>query len=69
MKITVNGEPQQLQGSVSIAELLVINSVANAEMVSVQVNEEFIERSDFSTTSLSEGDSVDFLYFMGGGAC
>jgi sulfur carrier protein len=69
MEITVNGEPQQLQGSVSIAELLVINSVANAEMVSVQVNEEFIERSDFSTTSLSEGDSVDFLYFMGGGAC
>jgi sulfur carrier protein len=37
-------------------------------MVSVQVNEEFVERDDFDTTTLNEGDTVDFLYFMGGGA-
>lgn len=36
-------------------------------MVSVQVNEEFVEREDFDTLQLNEGDSVDFLYFMGGG--
>ena len=37
-------------------------------MVSVQVNEEFAERGDWETTDIKEGDKVDFLYFMGGGA-
>ena len=36
-------------------------------MVSVQVNEEFVDREDFATLQLNEGDTVDFLYFMGGG--
>jgi sulfur carrier protein len=37
-------------------------------MVSVQVNEEFVDREEFATLQLNEGDEVDFLYFMGGGA-
>ena len=37
-------------------------------MVSVQVNEEFAEREDWDSIQLKEGDKVDFLYFMGGGA-
>ena len=37
-------------------------------MVSVQLNEEFVDRDDFGTTILKEGDVIDFLYFMGGGS-
>ena len=29
---------------------------------------ELVERDDFETTKLNEGDAVEFLYFMGGGA-
>jgi sulfur carrier protein len=36
-------------------------------MVTVQINEEFVEREDYDATQLKEGDKVDFLYFMGGG--
>jgi sulfur carrier protein len=36
-------------------------------MVSVQINSEFIERENFSKTEIKDGDTVDFLYFMGGG--
>ena len=47
--------------------MIKLNTVLQPEMVSVQVNEEFVEREDFNTTSLNDGDSIDFLYFMGGG--
>ncbi len=66
--ITVNGENQELKLPISVAELIKQNNVAQPEMVSVQVNEEFVDREDLDTTILNEGDSVDFLYFMGGGS-
>ena len=52
----------------NVSELIQQNNVAQPEMVSVQVNEEFAERDDWETTVIKEGDQVDFLYFMGGGA-
>ena len=66
-KITVNGEAQEVKTPITVAELIKENNVKDPEMVSVQVNEEFVDRNDFATTQLKEGDSVDFLYFMGGG--
>lgn len=65
--LIVNGEDQEVQLPLTVAELIKQNDVLQPEMVSVQVNEEFVEREDFATTSLNEGDTVDFLYFMGGG--
>ena len=52
----------------NVNELIQQNNVQQPEMVSVQVNEEFAEREDWETIQLKEGDKVDFLYFMGGGA-
>ena len=66
-KLIVNGEDQELELPVSVAELIKKNNVGQPDMVSVQVNEEFVDRADFETTLLNDGDEVDFLYFMGGG--
>ena len=66
-KIIVNGEDQEVKLPVTVSELIKLNDVLQPEMVSVQVNEEFVEREDYDTTQLNEGDSIDFLYFMGGG--
>lgn len=66
-KIFLNGEPQEVNLPINIAQLLVDNNVSQLEMVSVQVNEEYAERDDWHTIELKDGDSVDFLYFMGGG--
>ncbi|MFB3812507.1 MAG: sulfur carrier protein ThiS [Terriglobales bacterium] len=68
MVIKVNGEPQTLERPLTVAELLVLNRVEMPEMVSVQFNGEFLERRDFSSTTINHNDEVDFLYFMGGGA-
>ena len=67
-KIIVNGEQQDVNLPLLVAELLKLNKVEQPEMVSVQLNEEFVDRNDWEKIQLKEGDEVDFLYFMGGGA-
>lgn len=66
-KLIVNGEDQEVTLPLTVSELIKQNKVQQPDMVSVQVNEEFVDREDFATLQLNEGDSVDFLYFMGGG--
>ena len=68
MSILINGEERTLEGTgISILDLLKANGVESVEMVSVQRNGEFVDRSEYATTFASEGDEIDFLYFMGGG--
>ena len=68
MKIKVNGKDQSIQkNAVSVSELLKRNNVESVEMVSVQLNGNFIDKNDFDKISLKENDELDFLYFMGGG--
>jgi len=66
-KIIVNGEYQEVELPLTVSDLIKSNNVFQPEMVSVQVNEEFVEKEDFDTLQIKENDSVDFLYFMGGG--
>lgn len=68
MKITVNEELQEVREAISIGDLIKDNNIEKPEIVSVQLNEEFVDRDDFGTTILKEGDVIDFLYFMGGGS-
>jgi len=68
MKIKINGEEEVVEKeSVTISDLLALKNVKMPEMVSVEHNGEMLERDNFSNTAVSEGDEVEFLYFMGGG--
>ena len=68
MEIIINGEIKTMAGdSLTISRLLVENNVEMPEMVQVQVNGKFVDRKDFADRTVSDGDEVDFLYFMGGG--
>ena len=67
-KIYVNGDVQEVSLPLNVSELIQLSDVQQPDMVSVQVNEEFAEREDWEKIQLKEGDKVDFLYFMGGGA-
>lgn len=67
-KITVNGKEQTIEGaSILLLELIKLNDVQQPDMVSVQLNGEFVLRDLYEITDVKEGDEVDFLYFMGGG--
>ena len=67
MKVTVAGEKKEIEQGTTIAKLIVDEKVENPEYVTVTVNDEFVESDDFETTQLNENDTVEFLYFMGGG--
>ena len=67
-KIYVNGDVQEVNLPLNVSELIQLSNVQQPEMVSVQVNEEFAEPNDWEKIQIKEGDKVDFLYFMGGGA-
>jgi len=66
--ILVNGKAQEVEVPVSLIELIRNNKVEQPEMVSIQVNGEFVDRDSFETTQINANDEVDFLYFMGGGS-
>ena len=68
MKVTVAGEKKEIEQGTTIAKLIVDEKVENPEYVTVTVNDEFVESDDFETTQLNENDTVEFLYFMAGGA-
>ena len=66
-KITVNGEAQEVKLPLSLTELIKQNNVEQPDMVSVQVNDDFVDRTEWDGIQIKDGDNVDFLYFMGGG--
>lgn len=68
MTLAINGKQITIDSSLSVSELLEHQDVESPDMVSVQLNGEILEREDFDSTTVSEGDEVEFLYFMGGGA-
>ena len=65
--IKVNGESQVVELPLTVEELIKQNHVENPELVSVQVNEEFLDRNEYAKRQVEEGDEIDFLFFMGGG--
>lgn len=68
MTIKINGEQKTLdQDSLTLAELLIANQVESPDVVTVQINGKFLERTRFGTTRIQAGDEVDFLYYLGGG--
>lgn len=68
MDITINGEVKAFEdGSLSVLQLLSLEKVKSPEMVSVQLNGDFVKKAEYENVSLHNGDVLDFLYFMGGG--
>ncbi len=68
MQVVVNGNTETFsEVSLTVAELLNVSGVESPDLVSVQLNREFVNRTNYSSTHLKDQDEVDFLYFMGGG--
>jgi len=68
MLVTVAGVKKEIAEGTTIAKLIVDEKVENPDYVTVTVNDDFVESEDFTTTQIKENDSIEFLYFMGGGA-
>lgn len=67
MFITVTGNKKEVKDGLTLPELMEQENVEMPEYVTVSINEEFVPSEEKESTVLKEGDSIEFLYFMGGG--
>ena len=63
IKITVNGEPREIEEGTTVDQLIEMEGIEMPESVSIFVNEEFALRGEFGPQYLEDGDEVEYLYF------
>ena len=63
--VTVNGESKNAAG-LTVAEFLE-ESGYRTDRVAVEINLEIVRKSDFETTVIKDGDSIEVVSFVGGG--
>ena len=67
MKVSVNGKPMEIEPDLTVEGLLTLLEVKR-EYTAVAVNREVTRKADYGTVRLSEGDKVEIVRPMGGGA-
>jgi len=65
MKITVNGEERALEPKTVLGYLVEIG--VDPRAVAVELNLDILERGEYATTMLNEGDKIEIVQFVGGG--
>lgn len=65
MRLTINGKPEEIAGG-TVLELLKAKSL-EPQMVAVELNSKMLERDEFASTPLRDGDALELLFYMGGG--
>lgn len=68
MFIKVAGEKKEYPEELTVKELIEKEDVETPQYVTVTINDEFVESGAFESTEVKDGDEIEFLYFMGGGA-
>ena len=68
MTITVAGVIKEVADGLTVAQLVIDENVETPQYVTVTINDEFVESGQFAETVIKDGDSIEFLYFMGGGS-
>lgn len=66
MQIKLNGETKELDGGTTLLRLVEQLSLA-PDRLAVELNYEVIRRAEWPRVTLSEGDRVEIVHFVGGG--
>jgi sulfur carrier protein len=66
MNIVVNGKELTCSEGLTIQGLLMELGM-KPDAIVVERNAEIVQRSEYDTTIVSEGDSLEFINFVGGG--
>ena len=65
--ITVNGKAMDVESGLTVEGLLTLLNVKR-EYTAVAVNREVTRKADYAAVTLAEGDKVEIVRPMGGGA-
>ncbi|WES32253.1 sulfur carrier protein ThiS [Varunaivibrio sulfuroxidans] len=67
MRLTINGESRDFDDVLSVAKLLSTIGLDGGK-VAVERNQEIVSKSAYETTILGQGDRLEIVHFIGGGA-
>lgn len=67
MKIRLNGEPHELAHPLTVTALLTELDL-DPRRVAVERNLTVVRRGDYDATVIEEGDEIEVVNFVGGGA-
>ena len=67
MKLTVNGKPREAEAPITILGYLESLGI-NPQIVAVEHNGEIIRRPNLGEVQLSDGDVLEIVRMVGGGA-
>lgn len=67
IKIALNGKPSEIRSATKVSDLLLKWKI-RPELVTVEINETILQKLDYETTEIKEGDRVEFVFYMGGGS-
>ena len=66
IKIKLNGKEQEIDAKMMVSDLLLKWKV-RPELVTVEVNENILQKLDYDGTEIKQNDNVEFVFYMGGG--
>jgi thiamine biosynthesis protein ThiS len=66
MKISLNGEPYELAGPLTLTALLVQLNI-DPRRVAVEHNLTVVKRANYDSTHVHDGDEIEIVNFVGGG--
>jgi len=67
MKLILNGAEREFPHVLSLAEL-VVELGMTPNRVAAELNREIVSRERWASTKLREGDRLELVHFVGGGA-
>jgi thiamine biosynthesis protein ThiS len=64
--ILVNGNHTDIADDSGISDLIKLLGL-DSQRVAVELNRRIVRRADWDSTTISEGDKVEIVHFVGGG--
>ena len=65
--VQVNGESRQVADGISLSDLVADLALA-PERIAIECNRQVVRRGEWSETTLADGDRIEIVHFVGGGA-
>jgi thiamine biosynthesis protein ThiS len=67
MNVSINGEGRSFDSVLTLSAL--VDSLGmKPDRVAVELNREIVPRDQWTSTQLAEGDQLEIVHFVGGGA-
>lgn len=67
MKLQINGDTREVPAPLSLASLIEQLGMKQ-DRVAVELNRQVVARDTWAATQLREGDQLEIVHFVGGGA-